>query len=56
MSDTVKFQCKNITNPTLSHADKLMQAIYKCSNLIEGKSNEQAEAAIKDMERLIELT
>ena len=33
-----------------------MQAIYKCSNLIEGKSDEQAEAAIKDMERLIELT
>ena len=33
-----------------------MHAIYKCSNLIEGKSNEQAEAAIKDMERLIKLT
>ena len=34
LSDTVQFQHKDITNPTVTHADKLVNAIATCINTI----------------------
>ncbi len=33
-SDTVHFKHKNITNPTITHADKVMQALAECVKTI----------------------
>ena len=56
LSDTVSFQHKSITNPTLSHADKLMNAISHCSKVFEGKSNIDNETALIELERLMTAT
>ncbi len=34
--DTVHFKHKNITNPTITHADKVMQALVECIKTITG--------------------
>ena len=34
--DTVHFKQKNITNPTITHADKVMQALAECIKTITG--------------------
>jgi len=39
LTDTVQFNHKNITNPTLTHTDKIMQAISACANALKGTSN-----------------
>ena len=31
LTDTVQLQHKNITNPTISHADKVLAAILDCA-------------------------
>ncbi|KAL7481840.1 hypothetical protein ACHAW6_007518, partial [Cyclotella cf. meneghiniana] len=36
LSNTVSFQHKHITNPTLTPADKLMQAITDCASTLKG--------------------
>jgi hypothetical protein len=35
-SDTVHFKHKNITNPTITHVDKVMQALAECVKTITG--------------------
>ena len=54
--DTVKFQHKSITNPTMSHADKLMHALSHCSKLLEGVATDENEQAMRDLELLVEAT
>ena len=36
LSDTVQFQHKDITNPTITHQDKIMHAIADCVKAIKG--------------------
>jgi hypothetical protein len=36
ISDTVQFQHKHITNPSITHADKVMQALAECIKAIQG--------------------
>ena len=45
-SDTVQFQHKNITNPTVTPYNKLMHAIADCAKAIKGFKN-----AMKDEEK-----
>jgi hypothetical protein len=48
LTDTIQFKHKNITNPTLSHHDKLMHALAKCKEtldgLLMGKTDQQLAA------------
>jgi hypothetical protein len=36
LSDTVQFQHKHITNPSVTHADKVMHALADCVKAIQG--------------------
>jgi hypothetical protein len=36
LSDTVQFQHKRITNPTITHADKVMHALANCVKALQG--------------------
>ena len=47
--DTVQFQHKHITNPTLSTADKLMQAIVACGNATKGVANHPQQQQLDDL-------
>lgn len=56
LCDTVNFQHKSITNPTLSQADKLMHAISHCSKILQDQSTEDNDQAIRELEFLVEVT
>jgi hypothetical protein len=36
LTDTIQFRHKNITNPTISHADKVMKALADCAAVLKG--------------------
>jgi hypothetical protein len=36
LSDTVQFQHKRITNPTITHANKVMHALADCVKALQG--------------------
>ena len=52
-SDTVDFSHKRITNPTITHADKVMKAIAECAKAIKDTNSEQGH---DEMRQLAELT
>ena len=56
MSDMVQFQHKDITNPTVTHADKLINAIATCINAIRGLGNGKNESNISNLNQLLEAT
>jgi hypothetical protein len=39
LSDTVQFQHKRITNPTITHADKVMHALADCVKVLQGMTS-----------------
>ena len=55
-SDTVSFQHKHITNPTVSPHDKVMKAIADCSNTIKGLGNHDATAEMHDLQQIVKNT
>ena len=52
-TDTVEFRHKRITNPTITHADKVMKAIADCARTITDTNSEQGR---EEMRQLAELT
>ncbi len=53
-SDTVQFMHKeHITNPTLSPADKLMNAIAACSKALQGLPNEETNQQVQQLRSLL---
>ena len=56
LCDTVQFQHKSITNPTLSDADKLMHALSHCSKLLQREPTEENDQALRELEFLVEVT
>jgi len=54
----VHFKHKNITNPSLSHADKIMKAISDLANVLKRKPlvTAQQEQEIRDLTQLVEAT
>ena len=52
-SDTVDFSHKRITNPTITHADKVMKAIAECAKAIKDINSDQGH---DEMRQLAELT
>ena len=41
LSDAIQFSHKNITKPTMTYTDKVMEAIAECAKAIEGMDDEQ---------------
>jgi hypothetical protein len=57
LSDTVKFQHKHITNPFITHADKVMHALadwVKAIHSMTGK--DRTSLATKDLQRIVDAT
>jgi hypothetical protein len=57
LSDTVHFQHKRITNPTITHADKMMHALADCVKALQGMTSSAINSqAAQDLHRIIEAT
>jgi hypothetical protein len=54
--DTVHFKHKNITNPTITHADKVMQALVECLKTITGATGGTAAQEAKDLPCIVKAT
>ena len=52
-SDTVQFQHKNITNPTITHYDKVMHALADCAKAIKNIKNIDPNQELRDIQRLL---
>jgi len=55
LTDTVQFQHKHITNPTLTHGDKLMNALAESMKVLKGKGI-TTEQQMKDLKQIIQDT
>jgi hypothetical protein len=57
LSDTVQFQHKRITNPTITHANKVMHALVDCIKTLQGMtSSARKSQAAQDLQQIIEAT
>ncbi len=57
LSNTVQFQHKCITNPSITHADKVMQALAKCVKAIQGMTGKDRNSqAAQDLQRIVDAT
>jgi hypothetical protein len=57
LSDTVQFQHKRITNPTITHANKVMHALADCVKALHGMtSGARNSQAAQDLQRIIDAT
>jgi hypothetical protein len=55
-SDTIHFKHKNITNSTITHADKVMQALAECVKTITGATGGTTAQEVKDLQRIVKAT
>ena len=56
LTDTIHLQHKNITNPTISHAEKIMSAIAEYSKAIKGMTNPKRNLEMRQLQKLVRLT
>ena len=54
--DTVQFDHKNITNPTIIHANKVMNTITDCVKAVQGIPNSSTKLKIRNLKQLEKLT
>ncbi len=54
--ETVHFKHKNITNPTITHADKGMQALAECIKTITGATEGTTAQEAKDLQCIVKAT
>jgi hypothetical protein len=57
LSDTVQFQHKCITNPSITHANKVTHALADCVKAIPGMiGKDRHSPAMKDLQRIVDAT
>ncbi len=57
LSDTVQFQHKRITNPSITYADKVMQALAEYVKAIQGMTGKARNSqAAQDIQRIVDAT
>ncbi len=57
LSDTVQFQHKRITNPTITHANKVMHALANCIKALQGMTGSARNSqAARDLQQIIDAT
>jgi hypothetical protein len=57
LSNTVQFQHKHITNPSITHADKVMHALADCVKAIQDMTGKDRHSpATKDLQRIVDKT
>jgi hypothetical protein len=55
-SGTVHFKHKNIIKPTITHVDKVMQALAECVKTITGATGETTAQDAKDLQHIVKAT
>ncbi|KAL7474744.1 hypothetical protein ACHAW6_000701 [Cyclotella cf. meneghiniana] len=53
LTDTIQFKHKNITNPTVSHHDKIMHALANCKASLEGLMNGAANQQLDELQTVV---
>ena len=53
LTDTIQFKHKNITNPTISPQDKIMQALANCKTALNGMMNGNANQQIAELQTTV---
>ena len=53
LTDTIQFKHKNITNPTLSHSDKLMNVLANCKAALLGHLDFKSDSNLKELDTLV---
>jgi hypothetical protein len=56
LTNTVHLQHKHITNPDISHADKVMAAILECAKAIKGMTATENDPSMRQVQQLACLT
>ena len=56
LTDTIQFRHKNITNPTISHGDKVMQALADCMKMLKGGDTSTGMQDMDGLKQLVETT
>jgi len=56
LSGTVQLQHKSITNPTISHADKIMAAIVDCTDALKNMGTKVGPVQLSQLNHLVNLT
>ncbi len=57
LSNTVQFQHKHITNPSITHANKVMQALAECVKAIQGMTGKARNSqAAQDLQCIVDAT
>ena len=56
LTDNAQFQHKTVTNPTVTHADKVMEAIAGCAKTIKGLQTYGNNIDMQQLKKLEELT
>ncbi len=57
LSDTVQFQHKRITNPSITHTNKVMQALAECIKAIQGMTGKDRNSQVaQDLQRILDTT
>ena len=56
LSDTVQLQHKSITNPTISHANKIMAAIVDCTDALKNMGAKVGPVQLSQLNHLVDLT
>ncbi len=54
--DTVHFNHKHFTDPTLTHANKIMRALSHCAQVLKGKDTTATDQELRNLQRLVEVT
>ena len=53
LTDTIQFKHKNITNPTISAHDKIMQALANCKATLKGMMNENPNQQMEELQTIV---
>ena len=49
LTDTMELQHKRITNPNITHADKVMKALVDCAKAIKGVPEGKSSSELQDL-------
>ena len=53
--DTAQFSHNNITNSTITHADKVVHTIVNCTKAIKGVGHIGSQTEMRQLKKLMEL-
>ncbi|KAL7483589.1 hypothetical protein ACHAW6_009233 [Cyclotella cf. meneghiniana] len=54
LMDTIQFKHKHITNPTVSHSDKIMNALANCKAALMGKIDNKSDHSLEEVKTIVQ--